>query len=124
MKKILTIEVIEDDVTISAVLADNLTREGFEVVRAKDGQEGLDLALSAHPDLILLDLRLPKMDGLIVLDKLRHDPWGKNVQIIILSNSVNPADVASAIDSVNEYLVKTDWKIEDIIKKIREKLKV
>jgi DNA-binding response OmpR family regulator len=124
MKRILIVEVIEDDPTLSTALADNLRKEGFEVLRAKDGQEGLNLALSAKPDLILLDLRLPKMDGLIILDKLRQDPWGKNVQVIVLSNSSNPSDVASAIDSVNEYLVKVDWKIEDVIKKVRDKLKV
>lgn len=118
------IEVIEDDPTLSTALADNLTNEGFQVIRAKDGQEGLNMALSERPDLILLDLRLPKMDGLIILDKLRQDPWGKNVEVIVLSNSSNPNDVASAIDSVNEYLVKVDWKIEDIIKKVREKLKM
>jgi len=121
MKKIL---VIEDEPILSKALGDNLAQEGFEVLRALDGEEGLNLALSEHPDLILLDILLPKMDGLTLLDKIREDSWGKSVPVIILSNLSGPAYVAEAIENVNEYLVKVDWKIEDIIKKIKERLKI
>lgn len=121
MKKILT---VEDDKIIGMALYENLKQEGFEVLRANDGEKGLALALSEHPDLILLDILLPKTDGLTVLSKLRQDAWGKNVPVIVLTNLSEPADVAATIDTVNEYLVKVDWKIEDIVKRIREKLKM
>lgn len=121
MKKILT---VEDDKIIGTALFENLKNEGFEVIRANDGETGLSTALREHPDLILLDILLPKMDGLSVLTKLRADSWGKTVPVIVLSNLSEPSDVAATIDTVNEYLVKVDWKIEDIVKRIKEKLKM
>ncbi len=122
MKKIL---IIEDDAAMSLTLGDNLVHEGFEIARAKDGEEGLLLALHTKPDLILLDVLLPKMDGLALLNKLREDEWGRSVPVIILSNLSTPANVASAIGSdVHQYLVKVDWKMEDVIKKIQERLKI
>jgi len=88
-----------------------------------DGEEGLFSALNARPDLILLDILLPKIDGLTLLKTLRKDEWGKNVPVIILSNLSEPSNVAAAIDAdVHEYLVKTDWKIADVIKRIRKKV--
>ncbi len=120
MKKIL---IIEDDITLSLTLGDNLSHEGFEIVRAKDGEEGLAAALSSKPDLILLDILLPKMDGLTLLNKLREDGWGKYVPVIILSNLSASTNVSSALSNdVHQYLVKIDWKIEDVIKKVREEL--
>ncbi len=121
MKKILS---IEDDTIIGAALAENLKQAGFEVERAKDGETGLAIALKDHPDLILLDILLPKMDGLTVLNKLRQDSWGKNVPVIVLSNLSEPENVAATIDTVSEYLVKVDWNIDDVVKRIKEKLKL
>ena len=121
MKKIL---VIEDEATISLSLSENLIEAGFEVIESTDGIDGLAKALSIHPDLILLDILMPKMDGLTMLEKLRRDAWGKTVPVMILTNLNDATNVAAAIDSVNEYLVKVDWKVEDIIKRIKEKLKV
>lgn len=122
MKKIL---VIEDDEILSPTLIDNLTEAGFEAVPAKDGLEGLTLALKMKPDLILLDIFLPKINGITMLKKLRQDPWGKNVPIIILSNLSAPIEIAEAMGGgVEDYMVKVDWKIEDVIKRIREKLKI
>lgn len=121
MKKIL---IIEDEPVLSATLADNLSHEGFRTVQAMDGEEGLALALSEKPDLILLDILLPKMDGLTMLNKLRQDEWGRDVPVIILSNLSEPSSVAAAIETVNEYLVKVDWKLEDVVKKIKDKLKM
>lgn len=121
MKKIM---IIEDEEDISLPLRDSLANAGFEVEQAKNGEDGLARALSSHPDLILLDLLMPKMDGLTMLNKLREDAWGKSVPVIVLSNLSQPATVAATIDTVNEYLVKVDWAIDDIVKKIKEKLKV
>lgn len=122
MKKIL---IIEDNTILSDTLSDNLTHEGFEILLAKDGDEGLSLAFRNMPDLILLDILLPKLDGLQVLDKLRVHPWGKSVPVIILSNLSEPQNVATALEKdIHEYLVKTDWKMEDVVKRIKARLKM
>jgi CheY-like chemotaxis protein len=83
-----TILLVEDDVSLRTVLVDKLTAEGFATLEAADGLTGLELATKYHPDVILLDIFMPKMDGITMLSQLRStDPWGKNVQVIILSNS-------------------------------------
>jgi len=120
-KKIL---IIEDELSLRSVLAEKLKSEGFEVLEAKNGQEGLDFSISQKPELILLDIVMPKMDGLTMLEKLREDSWGKKVPVIILTNLSSGAEMSrSAENRVSGYLVKTDWKLEDVVKKIKEILK-
>lgn len=121
-KKIL---LVEDEEAIRTVLADKLRREGFQVIEGKDGEEGLSLSLREHPDLILLDIVMPKMDGLTVLKKLREDEWGKEVKVILLTNLSDVDKVAEALHGGSyNYLVKSDWKIEDVVKKVKEELEV
>ena len=125
-RKILVIESIEDDTALRHAIRDRFTREGFKVIEAADGEDGLAKALSERPDLILLDLILPKIDGITVMKKLRHaDEWGKKVPIILLTNV--PIDDNKIIQAVVEnnptyYLIKSDWKMSDLVEKIREKL--
>lgn len=124
-KKILVIEEIEDDNSLRKVLHDKLKLEGFSVLEAKDGEEGLSIALSQHPDLILLDVLMPKIGGIEMLKKLREDTRGKDIPVIIFSNFSEMGNIASAIElSVNDYLVKSNWTLDDILVKIKEKLKV
>jgi len=120
-KKIL---IIEDELTLRSVLAEKLKSDGFEVLEAKNGEEGLEVSISQKPNLILLDIVMPKMDGLTMLEKLREDSWGKKVPVIILTNLSSGAEMSrSAENGVSGYLVKTDWKLEDVVKKIKEILK-
>lgn len=120
-----TILVVEDEAPMLAVLSDNLEAEGFSVLKATNGAEGLDLAQSKHPDLILLDIMMPKMNGLTMLEKLRADEWGKKVPVIILTNFGDNEKVAEALaDDVSEYFVKANIKMEEIIARVKEKLKV
>lgn len=127
-KKILVavIEVVEDDASLLKVLVDKLKREGFEVLEAQDGKKGLDIALRERPDLILLDIVMPVMDGWTMLRKLREEnPWGKNVPVIVLTNLTSDDDVqlANIVKLEPSYfLVKSDWKIEDLVTKVRERL--
>lgn len=120
-KKIL---IVEDEAPLRNAVSDILTFEGFEVFRAKNGQEGLDLALAEHPDLILLDLMMPVMDGLTMLEKLRQDPeYGKDAQVILLTNINDPEKVAQATEAGSyDFLVKSDWNIEDVVKKIKQRV--
>lgn len=115
--------VVEDESDVQDALTEKLTTENFDVINALDGQEGLVLALQRHPDLILLDIILPKMDGFAVLEKLREDEWGKNVPVILLTNLSDTKSMSRALEFQSyEYLVKTDWKISDVVKKIKEQL--
>jgi DNA-binding response OmpR family regulator len=119
--------IIEDEEALQKAVAEALTNQGFVPLVASDGVEGLMISLKEHPDLILLDIFMPKMDGLVMLQKLRTDMWGKTAPVIILTN-VNP-NSNSVINSVlkNEpayYLVKSEVKLEGIIDKIKEVLKI
>ena len=119
-----TILIVEDEASIKRVLANRLIREGFKVLQASDGVEGLDLAMKERPDLILLDIIMPRMDGFTVLKKLREDTeWGDKVPIMLLTNLGQNEDVALGEQfDVHDYLVKSDWKIGDIVKRVKTKL--
>ncbi|MFH1597442.1 MAG: response regulator [Patescibacteria group bacterium] len=113
----------EDDSALRQAVSDKLTREGFQVIEAKDGEEGLRLALAEKPDIILLDIIMPKMHGMEVLEKLRADQWGKTAKIILITNLADDYKVAKAAEmGVKDYLIKGDWKLGDVVNKIREKL--
>lgn len=116
-----TILVVEDEAPLRNALRDDLSREGFSVLEAKDGKEGLEGALKKHPDLILLDIVMPKMDGMAMLDALRADPWGKDARVVLLTNVSDSERVSQAISGrAYQYLVKTDWRIKDVVKKVKE----
>lgn len=120
LKKIL---VIENETATRQVLADKLTRENFIVLQANNGLDGLEKAFAEHPDLITLDLFMPKMNGLEVLKKLHKDAWGKQIPVIILSNISDDPHVLDAIKDKNcEYLIKTNHNLASLVEKIRAKL--
>ncbi|MCK5084998.1 MAG: response regulator [Candidatus Pacebacteria bacterium] len=117
-KKIL---VVEDEATLQKALNDVLVQEGYNVLSALDGMLGLDLALKEKPDLILLDVILPKMDGFEVLKKLREND--SQIPIIILTNLSDISDIQKALDlGATTYLVKADFHLDDVLKKIKETL--
>ena len=117
--------IIEDEQPMSTVLTDSLGESGYITIQAKNGQEGLILALQRHPDLILLDLLMPKMDGLTMIGRLRQNTWGKRVPVIILTN-MNPDsdETLQAIikDQPSYYLIKSDTKLDEIVSRVREVL--
>jgi DNA-binding response OmpR family regulator len=120
-KKIL---IVEDEDPLRNILEVRLKREGFSTLTAKDGEEGLRVSLKEEPDLILLDLLMPKMNGMVVLKRLRESVWGKTVPVLVLSNDDGPEHITETLkDNATDYLIKADWKLEDIVKKIRETLK-
>jgi len=121
-----TILVVEDEPAMCQTLMDNLVSEGFNVLQAKDGVEGLAVSSAHHPDLILLDILMPQMDGLAMMQKLRaQDAWGKKVPIILLTNLSPDEDRIMKRVTEDEpayYLVKTDWKMSEVMEKIKERL--
>ena len=122
-----TILVAEDEVDLREALVTALTGEGFRVLPAADGAEALKLALAEHPDLIMLDLHMPNLDGHGVLKGLRQDDWGKTVYVIVLTAFSDVENMSNTVmeGGVNmEYLVKTDWRLDGVVSKIKEKLGV
>ena len=115
--------VVEDENSLSEVLEDKFEKEGYKVIIAKDGAEGLKKSLEEHPDLILLDIIMPKMDGMTMLSKLREDKWGKEVPVILLTNLSDQHKIDEGTkDGVYDYLIKAEWKLEDVVEKVKEKL--
>lgn len=118
-----TILIAEDEETLFNALAIKLKASGFKVAMARDGEECLAKALQEHPDLILLDIVMPKMDGMTALTKLREDKWGKSVPVIILTNLSNAEDAEKATKKgVFDYLVKANWKLEEVVEKVKKTL--
>ena len=112
--------IIDDEQQVISALQKKLGEEGFDVLTASDGKEGLEKALKDNPDLILLDLILPIIDGVTLLDKLKTDDNVKEIPVIILTN----LDDSDKVDEcrkkgVYDYLVKINWTLEDISKKVK-----
>ncbi len=124
--KMMKILLVEDEVIINKVFTEELRTSGFNVLTAMNGSDGLELAMREKPDLILLDILMPVMDGLTMMDTLREkNSYGKNVPIILLTNmSANEEKIMKSVTK-NEpayYLVKSDWNLSEVIAKIKERL--
>jgi DNA-binding response OmpR family regulator len=117
--------IIEDETTLQRALTEYLTAEGFDVTSALDGEEGLNMAKTKNPDLVLLDIILPKKDGYEVLSEIKKDEKLKKVPVVLLTNLEAAEDIDRAFDAgATTYLVKSNYKLEDVVKKIKELLKM
>lgn len=122
MKKIL---LVEDDPFLSSLLKNRLLKEGFDVSLAKDGEEALEFLKLNKPDLILLDLILPKKSGFEVLEEIKKDPQFGKLSIIIVSNLGQPEDITRTLQlGAVEYFVKAKTSIDELIEKIKTFLQV
>jgi DNA-binding response OmpR family regulator len=118
MKKILF---IEDEAALQEAVGEFLRQKGFSVLRAMDGETGVRLAKQEQPNIVLLDLVLPKKEGFEVLKELKKDDETKNIPIIVLTNLEGMEDIDKAMSSgATTYLVKTQYNLEEILKKIEE----
>lgn len=114
---------IEDESALQKTFGDVLKNEGYEMISALDGEIGLNLAKSKKPDLILLDLVLPKLHGLEVLKELKADAETKDIPIIVLTNLESVDDIDKAIElGAKTYLVKTQYNLEEVLEKIKNAL--
>lgn len=120
-KKIL---IAEDEIAMLHALKKKFTAEGFEVISAADGEEAIKLSLKQKPDLVMLDIIMPKVDGLKVVRKIREDDkWGKEVPILLLTNLSDAEHISEAAKyGVYDFLVKTDWRLEEVVQMVRSKL--
>lgn len=118
-----TILIVEDDLALRNALSAKLNHEGFSVLSAENGQEGLKKAIESKPDLILLDVVMPVMDGMQMAAELQKDDWGKRANIIVLTNLSDNDHIVSAVKNhVFEYIVKSNKSLEDIVKEIKNRL--
>lgn len=117
MKKILF---IEDESTLQRTLGNILKKNNYEMISALDGEIGLRLAKIKKPDLILLDLILPRFHGFKVLKQLKKDSETKNIPIIVLTNLEGAEDIEKALElGATTYLVKAQYDLEEVLEKIK-----
>ncbi|HLM83775.1 MAG TPA: response regulator [Candidatus Bathyarchaeia archaeon] len=118
-KKIL---IVEDDRALQSALAEFLLQEGCETINAFDGEEGLQKTEAEKPDLILLDLILPKKDGFEVLAEIMKGP-NKDIPVLILTNLEDLDNVQKALDlGAKTFMIKSDLSLRDIVEKVKENL--
>ena len=119
-KKIL---IVDDAADLRDILRDKLTQEGYTTLTAENGKIGLETAFKEHPDLILLDIVMPEMDGWGMLTELKNDPWGKTVPVIMLTNLDDMTSVSQAVEKgTYEYIVKANFELDEIVKMIEKKV--
>jgi DNA-binding response OmpR family regulator len=116
--------IVEDDKFVRELISQKLTEEKFEVSSAKDGEDGVVKIESEKPDLILLDLILPGIDGFEVISRVRKNPNTESIPIVILSNLGEKNDVDRGIKlGANDYMIKAHFTPKEIVEKVRSILK-
>jgi len=115
---------VEDEPSLQKTISEVLTQEGYKVIEAADGEEGLKKAKEEKPNLILLDLILPKKDGFEVLKELKADEKLKDIPVIVLTNLEGLGDVEKALSlGATTYLVKANYDLEDVLKTVKSQIK-
>jgi twitching motility two-component system response regulator PilH len=118
-----TILITEDDPLMSRMYQKIFTFEGYDVHMAADGQEGLDLARELKPTMILLDVMMPKLNGLQVLDKLKADPETKTIPVVMLTNLAGQQDAENALaKGAIKYIVKSEYEPKQVADMVKELL--
>jgi DNA-binding response OmpR family regulator len=114
---------VEDEPTLQKTLCDILLKEGYDVKTASDGIAGLEMIKREKPDLVLLDLILPKMDGFTVLKKMREDAEIKDIPVMVLTNLEGTSDVEKVLElGATTYLVKANYELREVVEKVKKTL--
>jgi CheY-like chemotaxis protein len=114
---------VEDDRFLRKAAETTLKQQGYTVITAADGEEALRVARSAPPDLILLDVIMPKLNGFQVLDALKKDPTTAHIPVIILSNLGQDRDVQQAMEAgATAYFIKADLSLQALVQRVGETL--
>ncbi len=115
--------IVEDEDFLIQALKDNLSAEGWTVDIAKNGEEALERIAKKKPDLVLLDILMPKRDGFYVLEEIRKNPEWKLIPVIVLSNLGEDTSIKRAMEmGANDYFVKSQHPIQEVIEKVRDYL--
>ena len=122
-KKPIHVMLVEDDQFLSDIYQKKFTMEGFKISYADNGEKGLEEIKKKKPDIILLDVLMPKMDGFTVLEKLKEDEKVKDIPVILLTNLGQKDDVQKGLDSgAVDYLIKAHFKPSEVVDKIKKVL--
>lgn len=114
------IMLVEDDIALRDIYSARFQAEGYEVVVASDGEQALQLAVKEKPNLILLDIMMPKISGFDVLDILRTNPETKNTKIVVMSALSQASDVEKGKNlGADEYLVKSQVTLSEVVEKVK-----
>ncbi len=125
MPKKVKVLIVDDDAFLSGIYATKLELEGFAVLTARDGDEGLKVALKEVPDLILLDVLMPKMDGFEVLKRLKAEAATKPIPVIMLTNLGQKEDIEKGLEEgAIDYLIKAHFVPAEAVAKIKKVLKM
>lgn len=117
------IMLVEDDVALRDIYTSRFEAEGYEVATASDGEQALTVAVKEKPELILLDIMMPKISGFDVLDILRNTPETKDTKIIVMSALSQTADMEKGKSlGANEYLVKSQVTLSEVVERVKSLL--
>ncbi|MDD4874820.1 MAG: response regulator [Candidatus Pacebacteria bacterium] len=120
----LKILVVEDEQILAEMYQDKFKKEGFEVIAAKDGKEGIKMMREQKPALVLLDILLPNENGIDFLKKQKKDPELSSIPIIVFSNFDDPETKKETLDlGVKEYLIKSNHNPREIVEQIKKYIK-
>jgi CheY-like chemotaxis protein len=115
--------IVDDEESLLTVLSTKFTEEGITVLTAENGKKALEVAFAEHPDVIVLDIMMPEMDGFDVMKHLQEDEWGKTVPIILLTNSSSFDTISKAVSSgMSEFIVKTELKLDEVVNRVKQRL--
>ena len=118
--KTISVLVVEDDTFLADLYKTKFELEGFKVFSAYDGEKGLELAKKQRPDIILLDLMLPKMNGFEVLEGIKADPALGKIPVLLLTNLSQKADVDRGLSlGANDFLIKAHFMPSEVVTKIK-----
>lgn len=115
---------VEDDVFLANIYQKKFEMDGYKIVIAANGETGLAEVKKKKPNVILLDILLPKLDGFAVLERLKADPETKDIPVILLTNLGQKDDVEKGLEAgAVDYLIKAHFKPSEVVQKVREVLK-
>ena len=124
MDKQKTVLVAEDDLLYASVYQNKLAKEGINVVVVGNGDAAVKKSLELKPDLILLDLIMPIMDGFAALEKIKTDPATKKIKVVVMSNLGQDSDIKKAKElGAEEYFIKANISIQELVDKVKSYLK-
>jgi DNA-binding response OmpR family regulator len=122
-KKQIHVMLVEDDEFLSDIYKKKFEMEGFKITYADNGEKGLEEIKKKKPDIVLLDILMPKMDGFTVLEKLKEDEKTKNIPVILLTNLGQKDDIEKGKEKgAIDYLIKAHFKPSEVVDKIKEVL--
>ena len=118
-QKLIKVLIIEDEVSLLDVLQKKLEKEGYQVFAAYDGEEGLRQMEAVKPDVVLLDIVMPRINGMEVLQKMQQSESMSQIPVLIISNSGGPIEIDRALKlGAKDYIIKTEFDPQEVLEKM------